>query len=477
MGLTDKNTNIINEQKETIYRVNISLDKTEAYLSIFPKMNMPFEISPMDLKSKINSFGVTYGIKFPVLNEICKTLSLSGEPIEDILVSSGIQPINGKDANIELVVNVSLKSIGKQKEDGSIDYKQKESIVKVKKGQIIAYYYKETPGIDGVAVDGSVLKAKSGKHLNIKSENIIFYENDSLFKACEEGQLVVKKDYLGVLTIREIEGDVDLNVGCVDFPGTVLIKGSVLPDFYVKSKGDVFVKGNVTDSLIECAGILNVGEGITGSHKTFIEAGGNVTASYIQNSKVNSAESIVVRKLAYSSNLTATEKIIVEGMVIGGLLSAGKEIIVKDIGSEVGTETFLEVGIEHSINLQIKELNTQISFCQKNIDKIELSLGESVCKLSKDLIPDIFKDQADEILKIIDILNQLKERKQILEEEKRILTEKIILPHPSFIKVRGTIYPITRISIKGKKLIIEEPLKFVKFFYDEKEDSVKWTSL
>jgi|GEM_PF-2036614 len=477
MGTTEKNAKVINEQKETIYRVSISPGKTEAYLSVYPKMNMPFDISPMDLKSKINLHGVSYGIKFPILNEISKTLSLSGEPIENVLVAAGIEPINGKDASLELVVNVFIKSIGKQKEDGTIDYKQKESIVKVKKGQIIAYFHKETQGIDGVAVDGSVLKAKSGKPLKTRTENMIFYENDNLFKASEDGQLVIKKDYIGVNTIREIEGDVDLDVGCVDFPGTVIIKGSVLPDFFVKAKGDVFIRGNVSDASIECKGNLSVAEGIGGSHKTSVEAEGNVTTSYIQNSKVISHESIIAKKLVYSSHLIASEKIIVEGMVIGGTLSAGKEIIVKDIGSEVGAETYLEAGIEHSTNNEIKKISAQIEFCQKNIDKISMSLGEPICKLSRELIPDIFKHQAEEILKIRDMLDQLKERKQILEDEKAKLTQKIILEHPCFIKVRGTIYPITKISIKGKRFVVEESLKYVKFFYDEKEDTIKWSSL
>ncbi len=463
--------------KEARYLVKVAPDKTEAHLSIYPHDSLPFSISAIDLKNKLREYGVNYGVKFPVLQEIAKQLGMSGDSIENVHIASGVAPVDGQNGRLELVVNMTPQSIGKEKEDGTIDYRQKESFVRVRKGQILAYYHEPTEGLHGMGVDGNPIKAKPGKEITLKLENVAYFEEERVYKATDDGQFLFKKSGLSVHTVMEVPGDVDFESGCVDFPGTVTVKGSILPDFYVKARGDVFVQGIVTDGTIESGANVKVKEGIAGSGKSVVTCDGTLQTGYIQNAQVICNESVHVKKVVYSSTIRCEDKVFVEGMVLGSKISAGSEIIVKDVGTEVGVQTHLEVGVQPATEQLLRELRERIDFCSQNIKKIETSLGEQICAMPRDLIENVYEDHAYELLRVLDVRDELFKEKEALEAEKTELASKSVVNAPAFIKVRGTVHPGTRIAIKGKKLVVEEIIKYAKFYYDPQDGLIKWTSL
>ncbi len=466
-----------NGQSGTRYEMSVAPDKSEAYMSIYPEMDMPVKVNPVDLKKRLEKNGVLYGVKLSVLSEIVKSLSLSGEAIENVVVASGKPAFDGNNARLELVVNTMTSSIGKRNTDGTIDYKLKESIITVKEGQIIAYYHDATEGISGKKVDGSSISAKQGKNLNISAVNVTFDKEKNLFKADIDGQLSVKDTALSVNSVRNIDTDVDMEVGCVDFPGTVIIKGSVVPDFFVRARGDIFIQGNVTDAEISCGGDLKIKEGIGGTNKSEVEVGGKVATNYIQNSTVNSSDSISVKKLVYSSKLFAEQNIYVEGVIMGSSIIAGKEIIAKDVGTETGVQTYMEVGVRRETKKKISEIDQIIETCKANLDKIKLSLGEAVCVMPREMVSIVYKDNAENLLKVLVMYDKIVEEIKTLNEQKNTLIEDSAQGKALFIKIKGSVQPGTKICIAGKKLIVEEVQKYVKFYVDQSQNRVVWASL
>ncbi|MEW6536716.1 MAG: FapA family protein [Candidatus Auribacterota bacterium] len=473
----DQRLNTTSSQKETKFVIKVSHDKMQAVLSVYPKNGEPITVSPLELKDKLVDFGVVHGIKFPMLSEISRKLAESGDNLENIRVAVGTPPKDGKDGRIEMLVNTVVQSVGKQKEDGSIDYKQKETIIKVQKGQMIARHHDPTLGEDGILVDGNPVKSKHGKKLNIQIDNIDFDEEKKVYISNIDGRLMYRKNYLAVLGVRQIEGDVNFETGCVDFPGTVAVTGSVIPDFYVKARGDIYIGENITDATIECGGTLKVKCGIVGSHKSVVKCGGSILVSYVQNSTVYSEESIMVKKSVYGSKLIACDRIQVDDTIVGGVTSAGKEIMVKDVGSPTGTETFLEAGVQPELKQRVQEISQKIQFCEQNIEKIQNSLGEGICNMPEEFLDVLYQNQPAELRKIIDMYKQLKQQKKDLIAERNAALESAISSEPAFIKVRGTIYPGSKISIKGKKMVIEEEMKYTKFYLDEKVRLIQWVSL
>ena len=471
-GLTEER-----RKSKTRFISKISPDRTSATLTIQPAEHVAFKITASELKEILKQQGVSYGVKLVVLEELSKMLALSGEEIKDRVVALGVPPVSGQDARLEIVVNTIVKSIGKEKADGTMDYRQKESIIKVKKGQIIAYYHEETNGLDGIGVDGKPIKTKPGKKLNVKTTNVSFQEDESVYRADTDGQLSIRKNNLAVYNVRSIEGDVDFETGCVDFPGTVTVSGSVLPDFYIKARGDVFVNGSISDAVIESGGTLKVREGIGGAGKSVVTAMDDILTGYIQNSTVTSNTSIHVKKVVYSSTVKANNVITVEGMVLGGNIVAGREIIIKDVGTEIGIHTCIEVGVKIMYKEEVKQIEEQIAFCNLNIEKIERSIGEKICNLPDEFIEQIYQDGAPELIRINNVRKGLIAQKKELELRKHDSMQKYVSNEPVSIRIRGVVQPGTKIIVKGKPLILEEELKYVKFYYDPDEDLVKWASM
>jgi len=89
----------------------------------------------------------------------------------------------------------------------------------------------------------------------------------------------------------------------------------------------------------------------------------------------------------------------------------------------------------------------------------------------------LYQNQPAELRRILDMYKQLKQQKKDLIEERNKVLENAVNDEPAFIKVRGTIFPGTKIAIKGKKMIIEEEMKYVKFYLDEKVRLIQWVSL
>lgn len=473
----DQRIQTASSRKETKYVIRVSHDKMSAYMSVYPAYSEPVSISPIDLKQKLIQYGVVFGVKFQVLSELSGRLSQSGDTFENICVAAGKPSNDGQDARIELVVETIRHAIGKTKEDGGIDYKQKETIIKVKEHQIIAYYHAPTSGVDGQQVDGSLIRAKHGKRLHLNTENVHFDEENKTYSAAIDGQLIFRKNLLAVHGIRIIDHDVDFETGCVDFPGTVWIGGSVIPEFYVKARGDVTIGDSITDALVECGGHLKIRGGIVGANKSKVKTGGSIYAGYIQNSTVISNESITVRKAVYGSRVFARDKIIVEDAIIGGVVSAGKEIIARDVGSATGTTTFLEVGLQPEVRKQANEISEKIHFCEQNIEKIRSSLGDNICNLPREMLNIIRQGSSEELNKLLDMLDHLNAQKQALITEQEELLDNSSRGLAAFIKVKGTIHSGTRISIKGKKIVLEQMHKYTKFYYDDNQRIIRWVSL
>ena len=54
-----------------------------------------------------------------------------------------------------------------------------------------------------------------------------------------------EKEKLNVFPVYEVNGDVDYNIGNIDFVGTVVIRGNILTGFRVKASGDIRVTGGI----------------------------------------------------------------------------------------------------------------------------------------------------------------------------------------------------------------------------------------
>ena len=101
--------------------------------------------------------------------------------------------------------------------------------------------------------------------------------------------------------------------------------------------------------------------------KAYIYAGEDIRSKFIENAEVVSCGSVETGAMLYvemvaKNNVVLKDK---KGMVIGGQITAGREIICKNVGSEMGSMTILQVGRNPHIRNMCKNLSEEISMLEK----------------------------------------------------------------------------------------------------------------
>ena len=184
-----------------------------------------------------------------------------------------------------------------------------------------------------------------------------------------------------------IKGDADLSVGDVDFDGFVLIKGNVISDLTIKASGSIEVYGFVEGARLIAGRDITLRSGIQGNDKGVLEAGGDVTAKYIERTKVQAGGNITVDSMincrAESGGIiTANGK---HGSIIGGTVKAQNSILARNIGSEASSRTDVEVGIPIAKMTRLEFLREETERVKKNSTK--LKSWETTCSVLKTFLP------------------------------------------------------------------------------------------
>ncbi|WP_252891407.1 DUF342 domain-containing protein [Thermoclostridium stercorarium] len=281
----------------TSVKVSVSPDRMKAFILI--KKSEQGENTPgiNELLEELEKNGVVYGIKEDVLRKLAEN------PVydQDVLIAEGLAPVHGENGRINFLIDINKEKKPVIMEDGSVNYRDLDYIVSAQKDQKICEVIPPTPGIDGINVMGSIIKAVSGKPARIvKGSNVYTSEDGLSFYSAINGQVKYENDKLSVFATYEVPADVDNSTGNINFVGSVFIRGNVLSGFTVEAGGDVEVFGVVEAATIKAGGNIILRRGMTGNNKGVLIAGGNIVARYIENSIVEAANDLKAEAIMHS---------------------------------------------------------------------------------------------------------------------------------------------------------------------------------
>ena len=249
------------------------------------------------------------------------------------------------------------------REDASVDYRNVMRLSFIKKDGLLVRKGERTPGEKGWTVIGHEVpfKVESEKPLP-KGPNTYVSQDNKELRASIDGHIEVHDGQVSVGEVFTVEGDVDYHTGNIDFDGSVVVGGDVLPGFEVKARGNVEVFGSVDDGIIEAGGDVVVQYGIFSKGRGYVTAKGDVKAWHLENVAVN-ARRIHVNSSAVNSRLNAEEIVEVAGnpgTLVGGVATAKDYVFANYIGSELGTRTDVVVGDTSEFDAQIAYLKRLI---------------------------------------------------------------------------------------------------------------------
>ncbi|MBE7561187.1 DUF342 domain-containing protein [bacterium] len=422
-------------------------------------------VSLEDLLEALKEAGITTGVRPDKVKAALDPSRLGSEQ----LVAWGKQPRPGEDGRLEYVVGGEKVATPADGEDlGRIDYRAQSQTISVKKGTLLVRRIPPTAGAEGVNVHGQTVappvsrdvKLPKGKNTEIDAEGLNLYaEIDGLVS--QAGGLV------SVSPVMDVRGDVDFSVGNIDFHGSVNIGGTVLVDFEVKAQDDITIGGVVEGARIMAGGNLKINRGVQGGGKARLQAGGCLSASFLNNA-VAAAEDVVINGPILHSRVHANNSVTTtggKGVIAGGKVSARFLIDCTALGTELGARTEVEVG-------QAPELREKINAVQQQMKKMEGQLArilpafEQLRKAREELGENFPEEHRASLENAEHTVEVWQKQMAALEEQRSALLEEDEKHRRAEVLVRGEVYPGVTVRIYDAVLSVQNAIKFVRFCRD-----------
>jgi hypothetical protein len=358
--------------------ISVSDDKLAAYLQ-FTHTEEDITLTAAELEQLATSQGIHFGL------DRTKLASIAQDPKSNYLVkntiATGEKPIDGENGYIRYIFELdNNQKRPLELEDGTVDYKELISLHNIKKGQMIGERMPPTPGKDGRAVTGETVFAKAGKEAIFKlGKNVVLDNEQTAMYAAIDGMIAkTDRDKINVFPIYEVNGDVDFRVGNIDFVGSVVIRGNVLPGFRIKAAGDIRVTGGVEAAELEAGGSIDISAGIVGQNKAKVRAGKSIKSAFIQDALVEAGEDVFVSQSIMHSTTRAGRAVICngpKGLIVGGIAQAGEKVTSRTVGNSMSTVTVIEVGVLPELRNELLALRAQLRSHVENMDKTDKALS------------------------------------------------------------------------------------------------------
>lgn len=473
----------LNVVNDSTANVQISETKMRAYIIISAPRPGGYDLDVDQIRSILKSHNVIVGIKEDVIDKILDY----PEYDTPIWIAEGIKVVNGVDASITYHFNTSKKKEFHEQNNGQIDFKSMNNIQNVTAGQILATKNKATEGEPGRTVTGEIIYNKPGKDLILQEGKNTKVSDDGLnIIALTNGQVNYSAGKVNVDEVYIVQGDVNLKTGHISFLGNVIVTGSVEDNFNITAEGNIEIKGSVGKCRLEAKGNITVSQGIMGKDEAYIKAGECLYAKFIQQvSKVEVGDSVYVQDAIMQSYVDATKEICCVGKratIVGGDLRAGETIKSGTIGSQSGTETIIEVGIDPKKRQELMEALAEQEAAYKKLEEVQVNFSglQNLKKQMRDKFPkekeEIYKNLSEEINRLNDVIakmevviGELNQYLAMLKGKGSVIATKIVYPQVK-IYIKNSMLPI-RTEYKKIQFILEhEEVNAVQYIEEKKDD-------
>lgn len=439
--------------------VIISEDKMSAFMRLYAPSNDGDVMDEAELVQELKYKGVLYGIKEDVVEQYTK----HREYCKDILIAEGLSPIQGSDAVIEYFFSTDVQAKPTLLEDGSVDFFNLNTINHCKKGDLLARLTPALQGVAGKNVSGENLKPREVKRLKLSfGRNISISEDKTCIYSEVNGHVVLVDDKVFVSDVLEVE-NVDMSTGNINYEGSVLVRGNVCSNFSVISHGNIEVRGIVEGASLEADGDIIIARGMNGMGKGELKAGGNIVVKFMENVKAEatgyvSAETILHSNVFAGTDVTVTGR---KGFIAGGRVCATNTISVKTLGSSMGADTIVEVGVDPSLRNKFQQYQKDVVEARSELERIEGVISSAKKRLiaKSPILPEQAKFIASSIVRKETLINEIHTKENKLEEMQDLLEGRKVAQ----VVVSGEVYPGTKICISEVSMIVKSVCQYCRF--------------
>lgn len=445
-------------ENETCF-LTFSDDKMQVFARFVPPSNLGSRMDKNEILSDLAHQKVVYGIKEDAIDAFIK----NPQYCTDIVVAEGLAPRHGTDAYIEYFFDTKLSTAPARNEDGSVDFFNLNTINHCKEGELLAKLHKQDPGDYGMNVLGSRIKPRDVKKMRLSFGNkITLSEDKTEIYSDVNGHVMLTGGKVFVSDVYEVE-NVGTATGNITSEGSVLVNGNVQSGFEIKAVGNVEVKGIVEGAKIEAGGDIIISKGMNGMGKGVLIAGGNVITKFVENSEIVAGGCVESDSIMHST-VNAKTHVKVDGrkgFIAGGVVRATQSITCKTLGSEMGADTVVEVGVDPQQKARYVEVQKELRDLTTKQKTIQSTLDGALARLRRgDILP---KEQTDYIKQLITTNRQMLEMIDANEEEFCELSDMMDAREDANVVVRGEAYVGAKVVIGEDMKILKSNMQYVRF--------------
>jgi len=518
------------ERIRELFSVVISEDKLTARL--IRKSRGRKEVVFDDLMDLIETEGVRHGIiEAESIRAFFDDDAAESKPL---VIAQGYPPGQGKDQEVVYHFETEYLQAGKILEDGTIDWKDRGEIPQVQEGALLAELIPGVYGAAGMDVLGNEIPADPIATVNLSAGKGVKKDGDgNRYVANTKGTpSLVDNRTLSVSPILQIEGDIGIETGHIEFDGHIEVEGTIQSGYRVQgaslraqgmNNAEAFISGNFAI--------------VGGIFESVIKCQGNVKAVHVHKSEIDAGGDLIIDKEIIDSTVELQGTCQVEyGTIISSKIAAKNGIVAQNVGTAMSMPSHLDVGVDHKLRRELaglkklfakserqkNEITPKLKALRIESDQISENLGAAAQKqdqimvqqrrlqdqlvapepLAEDLKAEHDKTvielesqrsqidaQVEELMAKDDALDktigeledqeaditaeqaELKERMEVLRQKREAEKGKPV------VKVIGDLYSGNKITGPKSKIIIEEDCRHVNIFETDKADDgqfAKW---
>lgn len=459
------------EFTEAMY-IKVSLDRMKVTCRFAPPSLGGNLLNIKDILADLKRINVIYGIDQDAISSFMNDRCYA----TDYVFAKGKPPVIGHDGKIEYLFNTNPSLKPKYNPDGTVDYKNLNTINECKKGQVIARLIPADPGAPGKDVAGRDIPTRSVKSVVLEGgKNMAISEDKTEIISTVDGHVTLTNNKLFVSEVYEVPADVDNSTGNIEFNGNVHVNGNVKGGFTVIAKGDVIIDGVVEDALVQAGGQIIVKRGIHGMARGVLSAKGNIIIAFIENARVFSEGYIETGSIIYSE-VNAAEYVRVidhKGFIVGGVIRAGSKVESNIIGSDMGASTKIEVGMAPEKKQRYNQLKNQINDLNQRIDRLNPIIDTYNNYVASGMEFD--EKNAVYLHKLLNEMQTLKDSLQKCRSQYNSLHQELLMSIHSKVVIRRDIYPGVTITISDLTLTTKDKRSYCQ--YEKKDGEIRFSAL
>lgn len=447
--------------------LTISRDNLQATLEVHSSAPQAKMLNRSDVEQLAEAHGLVGELDWDAIETAFQRADLARSVQRGIRIACGMPPGEGTDARLEWLVKAEAKA-ATIREDGRMDYRERDSIRTVSAGTLLCRRIPPTRGRAGRDVLGNAIEGKYGRDVLFREgKNIRRSEDGNEYYAAIDGVLAATANTVEVREEADIAGDVDYESGNVRAAATAVhVRGTVNTGFVVEAGKSVTIDDTVEDSQIESAGDVLIRGGVIHLHHGFIRATGSVKATYAQHARIEAGGDITLTSFATNSDLRAGGAIIIKGKgrLIGGTAKAGLKVIAREVGSPSELRTQVQLGADE----EVEAVEGRLFAIAGELEQIGSRIGAGFDRSRLSALP---LGHRIEVSRMLERQEQLTTEQAALLERREAYFAKAD-PSKATLDVYGRIMPGTSVSIFGRPFEVERPIRMSRLRFDMEKGQV-----